>query len=161
MRIAREDPFNGPLLRQIADMDRRLKKLESGIEVPVLVNWTPVVVQPGTLAINVRRAVYQLRGPTIWVYADLSVASGSGTAGQIIWISVPVDITNNSMSPCIGSFQLWTGAISYVGAVTPNSNNASQIQFWVNGASNILGNNPSYAFASGHRISFTIEYEPA
>jgi hypothetical protein len=126
--------------------------------------WTPTITQGGGVACTVTRASYARYGRTIVAMAFLTV-TGTGTAGNIVTLSLPVTAAHGS--GVIGSAALsdLSAARTYPGIASLESTTTFSLLGTSTVSADIrLGIATSaftVALANTDQISFTVTYEAA
>ena len=144
------------IIREITGLLRRVEQLESQETYGPLVAWTPAVTQLGAVAATVTRARYRKIGQTITAWCNLAV-TGAGTIGNIITVSVPVNMVAPSNWQPVGTWVIYRGGTVYSGVVAGAS--ASTVGFWTYNVAAFEGG--GYALANGDQVGIIIEYEVA
>lgn len=125
-------------------------------------DYTPTVVQSGTIAKSVNYARYTKVGRTVTVNA-MVVISGSGSANNVITVSLPVEAASD-FEVVIGAFRLYnaSGPNNFVGGCIFWS--TTTVACLTNNNQHALGQ-ASSAFASalgaGDIVSISMTYEAA
>lgn len=125
-------------------------------------DYTPTVTQSGTVAKSVNYARYTKVGRTVTVNA-MVVMSGSGSANQVITVSLPV-VAASDFEVVIGTFRLYnsSGPNNFVGGCIVWS--TTTVAGLTNNNQHALGQASSAfasALAAGDIISISLTYEAA
>ena len=123
---------------------------------PAWTDWTPTLTQGSAVSKTINAARYIRVGDMVTAFADLSAAA-SGTAGQLISVTLPVD----AVAVNRGAGVFWhfdSGTTNYVGFVQIDP--VGVAKFLVSGYGSDHGTQP-VTLASGDRITFSVTYEAA
>jgi hypothetical protein len=122
-------------------------------------SYTPTFTQVGALTTSSLVARYVQIGKLVFVYVN-AVFSSAGTAGTSITTSLPVTASTGGMSRGVGQVTD-AGTGDYTGFTRFTTATAATI---VHGNANTIqgiGQNPSFAVASGDTLTMTAIYEAA
>lgn len=130
-------------------------------EVGRWIDWTPAVIQSGSVAVTVVEAKYRMSWEDIRIYCHLTV-TGTGTAANAIIVSGWPSTINPSPGP--NTWPVGVGVIVdqgieiYEGVVSLNINN-TQVSLWSPTTNTWVGANPSFALVSGDIIYFNMYWK--
>jgi hypothetical protein len=124
--------------------------------------WTPVVTQSGAVAVTVNRAVYARYGRTIHWKCQLTV-TGTGTASQPIYVSVPVTGAAATDSHNGSGYLFDTSAATFYPCVVVAASTTTTQMLGTAGTNPTLGAGGGFtaALAAGDQILLSGTYEAA
>lgn len=138
-------------------------RLVVGTVVPgAWIPWSPTISQPSAVTATVTNGGYSRDGRTITASADLAI-TGTGTAANIVRISLPADAAHAGANRFIGTGKIFDSStgLEYWGAVVLASSTQCQIGQMVSGAGATYYGSGGFtaALAVGDVVAFELRYE--
>lgn len=129
----------------------------------VWTTYTPTLAQNGTRTATVNYAEYVQINNLCIVNVDLT-CTATGSAGNIITVSVPVSIAGGSSIRTLGSGFFFDSSGSDVDLITAVYNSTSTVRFFdasTTDRNSGYGADPSIALGADDVISFSLAYQVA